>query len=980
MKKLGTPSPRHIGRPAGSTPQLDAVPEDRFKGTDTATVKALSDLVGADNVLHRISDLVRYASDASAYRLIPQVVVRPRDARDIAAVMQWANDNGRHIVFRSAGTSLNGQSITDDILMDLKTHFGGMRVLDGGERLWSRPGVILGDAQAVLSRHGYMIGADPGSTSVCTIGGVLADNSGGMRCSVDRDSYHTLEDATFVLPSGTIVDTTSPTADADLKAAVPQLYQGLVDIAERIRSDAELSAFLRKKFTIRNTNGLRLDAFLDEDSPTRMLMRLLVSSEGIFGAITESVIRTVKLPRHKAVAWVMLPSLRDAASYVHALVQAGAQACELLVAPVLRDAVGNFPAAKQHWSDLGDDAAALLLEVGGATEEELDEAIARTQSVLADAELLEPTVFDKTEKGMRGAWQIRSGLFGLFGAGRPDGSTYITEDVCFAPEDIGDASADLLNLLTEYDYPPLVMGHAAFGNLHFSMFPRLTEPEELEHYANFIDDLAELVIDKYHGSLKAEHGTGVNMAPYVRREWGDVAWNIMWELKNLIDPHGILAPEVKLTRTEDIHLKNFKSFPKVEKEINACVECGFCEPVCPSRHVTVTPRQRIVLRREMARQPEGSKVLHQLQEEFQYDAVDMCAADGTCAIPCPVSINTGKVMKDMRAHEHSDSAQKAGINAAKNYATLEKAARGAVKAAYAVQQLTGSKTLATVANAARSLINNDLLPTVPGDLPAAASRLPDTDRSGATAVYFPACINRIFGISAHAPADRVEVPEAIVALGRRSGRPVWIPGDVAGSCCGTPWSSKGYTEGFKEKAQEIAQDLISWTDNGTLPVVVDAASCTHGLLAEVPKALDGDLKQQFAAVRILDTIEWLDQEVMDYLPLTQPVQRVAVHPNCSVEHMGLTETMVSILDKVANEVVVPEGATCCGTAGDRGLLHPELVESATREQARSLEGVEFDAYVSDNRTCEMGLEMTLDLPYESIATVLERASRPVVSP
>ena len=341
MKKLGTPSPRHIGRPAGSTPQLDAVPEDRFKGTDAATVKALSDLVGADNVLHRISDLVRCASDASAYRLIPQVVVRPRDARDIAAVMQWANDNGRHIVFRSAGTSLNGQSITDDILMDLKTHFGGMRVLDAGERLWSRPGVILGDAQAVLSRHGYMIGADPGSTSVCTIGGVLADNSGGMRCSVDRDSYHTLEDATFVLPSGTIVDTTSPTADADLKAAEPQLYQGLVDIAERIRSDAELSAFLRKKFTIRSTNGLRLDAFLDEVSPTRMLMRLLVSSEGIFGAITESVIRTVKLPRHKAVAWVMLPSLRDAASYVHALVQAGAEACELLVAPVLRGAVGN---------------------------------------------------------------------------------------------------------------------------------------------------------------------------------------------------------------------------------------------------------------------------------------------------------------------------------------------------------------------------------------------------------------------------------------------------------------------------------------------------------------------------------------------------------------------------------------------------------------------------------------------------------------
>ena len=976
MDKLLTPDIERIGQPAGAHAMPDAVPASRIDGSPAQLVKDLGQIVGEANVLHRLSDLVRYATDGSPYRLVPQVVVRPRNAADLSELMRYATTHGRKIVFRAGGSSLNGQAMGDDILVDLKTHFVGMEVRAEGTEIWSRPGVVLGDAQAILARHGYMIGPDPGSTAVCTIGGVLADNAGGMRCTIDRDSYHTLKDATFVLPSGTIVDTTRPDIDQYLADKEPAIVRGIERLKEQIRGDQDLVAFLRKKFSIRNTNGIRLDAFLDEDTPARILMRLMVSSEGIFGALTESVIRTVALPKKKAVAWVMLPDLKEAAGYVHALMDTGALACELMVASALKQCVGNFPYADEKWLNLDPNNAALLLEVGGVDQAALDEGIARARAVLDNAPLLEPVEFMTSPKQMAGAWQVRSGLLGVMGAERPQGTALITEDICFPPADIGRGAADLMDLLNHHNYPTLVMGHAAFGNLHFFLVPDLTNPEERAKYAAFLDDLTELVIDKYSGSLKAEHGTGVNMAPFLKREWGTTAWELMWQVKDLLDPHGILAPDVKLTRKEDIHLRNFKTFPKIEQGINACVECGFCEPVCPSRHVTVTPRQRIVLRREMARQQQDSPVLKKLLDEYQYDAVEMCAADGTCSVACPVSIDTGKVMKQFRAAQATPAAEDVALRAAEQWKHIEKVARNALAAAEKVPP----KALEGLAGIGRVVINNDLLPTVPGPLPRAASRnLPHTSKDTATAVYFPACINRIFGVSPNAPADRTDMPTAVVELGRRAGRPVWIPEDLSGDCCGTPWSSKGYTKGFSLKAQQIAADFVRWSDHGRLPVIVDAASCTHGMLDHVPEVLSSPLREEFKKVKVLDVVDWLRDEVIEFLPITAPFGRVAVHPNCSTVHMGIADDLVALVERVSQEVVTPITYTCCGTAGDRALLHPELVESATREERERLTG-HFDAFVSDNRTCEMGLEMIAQHPYENIATFLERASRPVVAP
>lgn len=665
MAKLLSPNPDRIPKPAYDESKPDAVPERFADGSDRDLVARLAGIVGDENVHGRVSDLVRYASDASPYRAIPSVIVQPRHAQDLSMLMRFARDTGHTLTFRSAGTSLNGQAMTNDILVDMKTNFRGMEVLDGGKRFRCRPGVILGDAQAVLRRHGFMLGPDPGSTASASVGGVVATNAGGMRCKIERDSYHTLDQAEFVLTNGEIVDTRK--GDDAFKKQCPELHQQLIQLRDRIRSDKALVERLEKKFSIRNTNGLRVDAFLDEDEPVHILKRLLVGSEGIFGAFTEIEMRTIELPKQKAVTWVVFPDITDAANYVHQLVEAGAEACELLVSEVMKTSVGRFEQAPAEWADIDTKTAALLLEVGGTDEDELNKAIEAAEEVLKDAELSQELKFETDPKIQTGMWSLRNGLFGLIGENRRQGTTLITEDVCFPPADIGDAAAELMELLQEYNYPDAVMGHAPYGNLHFFLTPDFSQDEELEKYSRFLEELTELVVDKYDGSMKAEHGTGVNMAPFVPREWGEEIFELFWEVKDTLDPDAILAPDVKLTRSEDIHLKRFKSFPKVEDEINMCVECGFCEPICPSRHVTVTPRQRIVLRREMARQPEGAKVLDQLREEYQYDAIDMCAADGTCAIPCPVSIDTGKVMKQLRGAQATKAEKTVAKGLAKSY-------------------------------------------------------------------------------------------------------------------------------------------------------------------------------------------------------------------------------------------------------------------------------------------------------------------------
>jgi D-lactate dehydrogenase len=931
--------------PPPSEPAADRAPDRIAAGTAQPLRGELEQLLGADRVLARAGDIVRYASDASPYRLFPQVVVMARDAADVAKVLAYGRRSGIPVTFRAGGTSLNGQGQSEGILVDVRRHFGGVAVEDGGTLARVRPGTVLGHANRVLAPHGRKLGPDPASTDIATVGGVIANNSGGMRCGVTKDSYSTVRSMTLVLASGTTIDTAAPDAAERFAAEEPELAAGLAAIRDEIRADAELSERIRRKFAIKNTTGYRLCAFLDAEEPLEIFRRLVVGSEGTLAFVAEAVFETVPLPARTTTAWVHFPGIDEAIAPVRDLVDSGATAVELMVAPALITAAWNMVGAPQEWKELPPESAVLLVEFGAGTDGELGAYVARASEIIAGHETIRPIDFTREAEEIELAWRVREGLHGLIGRLRLPGTALIVEDVCVPPERIAEGARDLQALLGEHGFLAGVAGHASAGNLHFMLTPDFAKQEDLERYEAFMAKLVELIVGKYDGSLKAEHGTGINMAPYVEREWGEKATELMWRVKRLADPGGVLNPGVVLNRDPSVHLRNLKTTPAIEESATTCVECGFCEPVCPSRNLTTTPRQRIVLRREMARQPAGSPVQRALLEEYEYDSLETCAADGSCQLACPVGIDTGKLVKEIRQERHTPRAEGAALAAAKHWGRVEKASRAGLRV---------GRPLARRTKRGKGL---------PGP---ASSSLPATTRDGAAAVYVPSCTNRIF---AGSPI------EALVAVSRRAGLPVWIPAEVTGSCCGLPWSSKGFGDAHRYKANEMVARLWAWSGEGTLPIVIDAASCTQGVTDPGEGVLSEENASRLAAMEVLDSVAWANDRLLPKLEIGSKIGSATVHPTCATRHMALAPRLKALAGALAEDIYVAPSATCCGFAGDRGISHPELTAAATRPQAEELAGRHFDAHLSSNRTCEIGLSRATGANYESVLILLERLSR-----
>ncbi|HVY95910.1 MAG TPA: FAD-binding and (Fe-S)-binding domain-containing protein [Solirubrobacterales bacterium] len=968
-----------LAPPPTAEPAPDRAPDSLAGGVAQPLRGELEALLGADRLLAKAGDLVKYASDASPYRLFPRAVVVAKEAGDVAKVLAYGREKGIPVTFRAGGTSLNGQGQSDGILVDARRHFGGVALeagepREGGAEIEAalarvKPGTVLGHANRVLAPHGRKLGPDPASTDIACVGGVVANNSGGMRCGTTLDSYSTVRSLTFVLPSGTTIDTAAPDAAERFQREEPELAAGLAAIRDEIRADEELSARIRRKFAIKNTTGYRLCAFLDEDEPLHIFRRLLIGSEGTLGFVAEAVFETVPVPARTTTAWVHFPDIDGAIAPVRDLVEAGATAVELMVAPALITAAWNMVGAPEEWKELPPESAVLLVEFGADDEAGLDAYVARANEILASHETIRPIEFTREEEGIELAWRVREGLHGLVGRVRIPGTALIVEDVCVPPERIAEGARDLQALLGEHGFLPGVAGHASAGNLHFMLTPDFAKQEDLDRYEAFMAGLVELIVDKYDGSLKAEHGTGINMAPYVEREWGQRATELMWRVKRLVDPDGVLSPGVVLNRDPGVHLRNLKTTPPIEESATTCVECGFCEPVCPSRNLTTTPRQRIVLRREMARQPAGSPVQRALLEEFEYEALETCAADGSCQLACPVGIDTGKFVKELRTQRHSERAEAAALAAAKRWGRVEAASRAGLR-------LGGPL--------ARQTRRGKALP------PPAAAGLPATTREGAAAVYVPSCTNRIFGrpraaaaavsgdagsSAAAAGAPVGSIAEALVEVSRRAGLPVWIPADVAGSCCGLPWSSKGFAGAHRHKANEMVAKLWAWSGEGALPVVIDAASCTGSVADPGEGVLSEENAGRLAQLQVLDSVAWAHDRLLPSLEIGRKVASATVHPTCATRRLGLAHRLRDLAAALADDVHVPPSATCCGFAGDRGLTHPELTAAATAPEAAEIAGRRFDAHLSSNRTCEIGLERATGAPFESFLFLLERLTR-----
>jgi len=973
MRRLFSPDLRGLVPPPGEL-QRDRAPDALAAGTPAPLREDLVALVGSDRVLARPIDLVRYATDASPYRLFPKVVVMTSCVDDIRKILTYARERGESVTFRASGTSLSGQAQGDGILVDVRRDWSGVTVEADGRRLRARPGTILARANLALARSGYRLGPDPASAAACTIGGVIANNSSGMCCGTTQNSYKTLASVTFMLPSGTLIDTAAADAESAFAAAEPALAAGLLEIKREIEADAELVARLRRKFSIKNTTGYHMEAFLDGDTPLSIFRRLIVGSEGTLAFIAEAVFDTIPDDQYRLTTFMIFPDLHAACAAVKPFVDVGAAAVELTDRASLA-AVEGKPGVPERWKALPPGATGLLVEFRAASEAARAEAAARAQAVLAGLSLLEPVEFTTDPAVAAQYWTVRSGLLASVGGARPSGTSFILEDVCFPPERLADGALDLQALFAKHGYAGVIFGHASAGNLHFLVTPSLNESAEVARFDAFMRDVVALVVDKYDGSLKAEHGTGRNVAPFVEKEWGGKLTRLMWKLKRLADPQGVLAPGVMLSDDPESHLQHLHTAPPVEDLVDRCIECGFCERVCPSRNLTTTPRQRIALRREMVRQRHGSPVQRALVEAYDYAAVQTCAGDGSCGLACPVGINTGELMKHFRHLEHGELAEGVAATLARRFHTVERVARAAVRGAGAAARVFGDRPLAAATHAARRLVSDDLMPGWLPNMPAAASSLPATAREGAAAVYFNACVNRIFG-QAPGHARDASLAEAMVAVSRRAGLPLWIPPDIGGHCCATIWHSKGYARGNALMANRTLESLWRWSGDGRLPIVCDASSCSLGLAREIVDYLTPENRKRHAALTIYDSIAWAHDRLLPRLTISRRVGAAVVHPSCSTQHLGIAGKLHALAAALADDAVTPTTAGCCGFAGDRGFLHPELTRAASAEEAAEVGDREFDAYLGSNRTCEIGLNLATGRDYASFVYLLEELTRP----
>lgn len=905
-------------------------------------VAALNAKLGADRVSTRELDRIALAVDASHYLVTPQAIVRPKSAAEVGMAMSVATQMGWPMTLRAGGSSLSGQALSDGLMVDVRRHFRGMEVLDGGNKVRVQPGLTIRQVNAVLAPLGRKLGPDPASEIACTIGGMIANNSSGMTCGTTANTYRTVDSMTIVLPSGTVINTADDDADAQLSAKEPELTQVLIRLRDQLRRDG-VREDIQRRYAIKNTMGYGINSFIDFDTPAKILEHLMVGSEGTLGFVAEAVFNTVKLMPNTATSLLLFNSLDDATAALPSLVYSGADVVELIDSSSIVAMGAEAASVLPKGFKVGREAA-LLVEYQAENVEGIAERIETGNKTFAGLDNLVQTPELTQDKARRAQmWVLRNGLYTKIAWNRPKGTAALLEDIAVPMESLAGVCTELSALFDKHNYPDaVVFGHAKNGNIHFLVTEDFEGEKSMRRYEDFTEDMVELVLAN-QGTLKAEHGTGRIMAPFVHRQYGDELYQAMWDVKRACDPTAILNPGVIMTDDPKLHLRNIKPTRPTRDVIDDCVECGYCESVCPSQHLTTTPRQRIVVQRALdaAVAAGNTELAKALRSQEKYDVIQTCAVDGMCQTACPLHINTGDLIRTLRA-EAVPSALDAGWKvAAQHWGPIVKVASVGMTVVDKVPTPLVRSTLGV----ARKVISTDLIPTLSRELPGGGKIRQRAIEASPDAIFMPACVGSMFGTD-HACGQGVA--GALRQLAQAAGLSLGTPAGVQELCCGTPWKSKGLHEGYHVMTEKLSNWVVSSTHGGELPLVCDNVSCTEGIKIALSNAnVDG--------IEVVDATQWVAQHVAPKLPEVAKAGLAVVHPTCSSTRLGVNDALMVLAGLVAEQAVVPDGWRCCGFAGDRGLLHEELTATATRDEAASVAKLNPDLYLSCNRTCELGM-------------------------
>ncbi len=939
---------------------------------DNATYQKLAAVfatrIEQERIITQEAKRLAYGTDASFYRLVPKIVLRLKDLQEVIFAIQSCRELHVPCTFRAAGTSLSGQAVSDSVLITLTDDWRGHEIVDDGNKIILQPGVIGADANRYLAPFQRKIGPDPASINTCKIGGIAANNASGMCCGTAQNSYRTVDSMKIVFSDGTILNTADEASIAAFKQSHASLVSGIEALCQQVADNKELSDKIKHKYRLKNTTGYALNALVDYQDPIEVIEHLMIGSEGTLGFIAEITYNTVIEHLNKASALLVFATIEEACRAVTTLSKLPVAAVELMDGRAMRS-VADKAGMPSFIQSLDLEAAAILVESHASCQTTLDLQCKSVMDALAEYTIIESVPFTSDAATVATLWGIRKGMFPAVGAVREVGTTVIIEDVAFPVENLANGVRDLQALFDRFQYgEAIIFGHALEGNLHFVFTQGFDSQTEIDRYGKFMDEVAELVAVKYQGSLKAEHGTGRNMAPYVELEWGREGYQLMQQIKTIFDPQGLLNPGVIINDNPHSHIENLKPMPAADPLVDRCIECGFCEPVCPSRTLTLSPRQRIVLYRELQRRERAGEKIQasELEKVFEYQGIDTCAATGLCAERCPVGINTGDLVKKLRTAKYQKFTPIAKWTA-DHFSTTTAIARNGLRANQLASKVIGAPTVGKLTNGLRSLTKGSTpiwYPEYPTanqhSLGSSAFPITATEKK---VVYMPSCASRNMGQQADAP-DQRPLTEVTLSLIKKAGYEVIIPAQLSNQCCGMPYDSKGMNELATNKARQLEEVLWQASREGTYPVLMDTSPCAKRSIEQFSQPME-----------VLEPTGFVSKYLLPHLDITPLNETVMLHVTCSSRRMGLENAMITLANACASRVIVPEHIQCCGWAGDKGFTTPELNAAAVHPLKAQVPSDCLRGF-SNSRTCEIGLSHHSGIPYQSILYLVDDASSP----
>lgn len=972
-----------------------------------------------------------WGTDAGFYRLVPKIVIRSSNEKEVSRILRAASKYDVPVTFRAAGTSLSGQSISDSVLVVAGKNWERYKFSEDGERITLEPGIIGSRVNAILKPYGRKFGPDPASIGSCMVGGIVMNNASGMSCGTHANSDRELESVRMVFADGSVLDTGDEASREAFRAGHPDFIKGIEELRDGILADKELSDRIRYKYSIKNVTGLNIFPFVRFQDPFDIMAHLLVGSEGTLAFMSQVTMKTLPLPAKEASAMVYFGTIREAAEAVVALRKdidpAALDAAELLDKRSLASV--DDPMLKDYPDK---DLTALLLRVTGAGQEDLDANVNRLTDVLRGFSTLKGADGDafifSSDPAVAGKyWAIRSGIFPSVGGMRREGTTCLIEDIAFHIEDLPDATEDLSALLDRHGYDDsCIYGHALEGNFHFIINQSFDSEAEVRRYEAMIRDVAEMVVGKYDGSLKAEHGTGRNMAPFVKYEWGEKAFGIMKRVKELFDPHGLLNPGVIFNDDPECFLKNFKALPvlkpwaddskavepelaEIYKKLNKCIECGFCEVNCLSCGFTLSSRTRIATQREITSlrelpDPTASEQtrLRTLEKEYSYSGEQTCAGDGLCSTSCPMGINVADLTHQLRRVNMPAGSFGHGFwnFVAGHYAGVKSGLRGALRMATAGETVLGDLAMSGLCrwlhNAIRIPLWTPATPkayNIPKSLRALVSSAA-VGHDGASTVYAATEPARLGSLSKRPDSQTSEAATGMPTVCKV----VYFPSCI-NQMMGLPkhhhavdkplveemvslLGKAGYEVIFPENMSSLCCGTI-WESKG-MPEIADRKTAEleealwqaseqgrYPVLCDQSPCLHR-MKHKIKKMRLYEPAEFILGFLADRLDFHQTDTPVAIHLTCSMRLMHKTGKMLELARMCSTNVLVPEGVGCCGFAGDKGMTHPELNKYALRKLKDQVKGIPVG--YSNSRTCEIGLATNSGIPYVSIAYLVNRCT------